>query len=481
MKTEPGNELVSSAKAQTKGRKMKRFILCWLFLLVTVVQAGTSPTPLRPDDFAYGLQLKTIGHGAIYGFPVPSQVYEGCSRPDLVDMQIFSGRVVVPHLLRSQPVNRDVQPALALPFFPLFSGQESPRLPGNIHIATNEKGAIIDIRQEGQGQSSPLISAYILDISQLKRKADWLECSWQGQGEQFTTTVKIEKSNDLQHWQVVVSAAALARLNFGGHSLVRQRIVLPPIRSKYLRLSWPAGKMGITLTQVKAGYNGQVNLRPRQTRVLNPVKDEMDKKKKYRLFYYTSPGFFPVTSLFVRQQQHNSLAKVKIYSRADSKSPWQYRATMLSYQLVNDGVVLRSKAKGIRPTTDKYWRLEVVEGNPGKPGLEIGWAPQQCIFLAQGKGPYVAAYGRAGWAESPHLQVANLLATLDDQRQKKLIRSVQIGRQFILGGQGLLVPQPEFPWRRWLLWTSLFLGVVIIAAMVINLVRQMKSGNNTSD
>ncbi len=453
---------------------MRVVLLVLSLLFSSLAWAGPENKPLVRADFAYGLELTVQGQGAIYGLSVPPQVYQNCSRADLGDMRVFNARGVVPHLLRPQVSKKKSPLPMALPFFPLLGEEGNTKLPPNLHIATDSKGTIIDIRQGQEKQPSIEVSSYIIDATGLRQKADWLEFAWSGQGDHFSTSVKIETSNDLNTWRNLVRKASLAELRFAGHDLVRNRVTTRVGGQKYLRLSWPAGKKGVVLTAVKAGYNKEDITQARTIHYLSGQAGAKDSNGK-TIYSYTSDGHFPVDQVYVRLPQHNSLAQVTVMSRPDEDTSWRQRTTLLSYQLTIDGVRLDSSVKHISPTTDRFWRIELEEvgSSTGPPVLEIGWRPQQLVFVAQGQGPFTIVYGRAGLGpeRSP---VDRLLASIDPRNEKNLVKPAYASHQIILGGKGQLLPSPEIPWRRWLLWASLVVGVLVIGAMALQLFKEMQ-------
>ncbi|CAK8725721.1 DUF3999 domain-containing protein [Candidatus Electrothrix aarhusensis] len=460
-------------------------LLLILFLIVcsTPVQASghDDNQPLQRDDFAYGMDLTISGTHAIYGLTVPAAIYQGCTTSNLGDLRVFNANHAVPHLLRSPVSKEKKRPAQILPFFPLLSDtQGSSGSPPNLHIATNSQGTIIDLRQNVSGESSQLnqtITAYIFDTSglDLEKPADWLELAWEGQGEQFSTSVQLDSSNDLNNWQTQVGSATLAELRFGGHTLLRKRIIVPRgIHQKtYLRLSWPVGKDGVRLTAVKAGYNREEQVHPRTALTLAGKALPVTEQGAAR-YLYDSKGFFPVDQLRIRLPEQNSLSQVSVFSKADEEASWHRRASLLAYRLTVEEVNMESENLAINRTTDRYWLLELADnsGIHQAPTLELGWLPGQLLFMAQGEKPYTVAYGRAGLGAA-RSQVDRLLKAVDPQSEKKLVASAQAGPQKILGGEARLETAEELPWRRWLLWVVLVSGVLVVGMMALKLYKEM--------
>ncbi len=460
---------------------IQAFVFVCSFVYVFPVQASGNDNnrPLQRDDFAYGMDLTISGNHAIYGLTIPAAIYQGCTTSDLGDLRVFNASHPVPHLLRSQVSKETKRPAQALPFFPLLSDiQGGSGSPPDLHIATNSQGTIIDIRQNapgGRSQMNQIITAYVLDTSGLEQPADWLELAWEGQGEQFSTSVRLDSSDDLNSWQTQVRSAALAELRFGSHTLLRKRISVPQgiHRKTYLRLSWPVGKDGARLTGVRAGYNREEQALPRT--VLVPVSKALPVAEQGAARYlYDSKGFFPVDQLRIRLPEQNSLSRISIFSKADEEASWQRRASLLAYRLTVEGVNMESGKLTFNRTADRYWLLE-LEDNSGiqqAPTLELGWLPGQLVFMAQGEKPYTVAYGRAGLGAA-RSQVDRLLKAVDPQSAKKLVAPAQAGSQKILGGKERLEVVEELPWRRWLLWMVLVAGVLVVGMMALKLYKEM--------
>ncbi len=453
-----------------------RFFLIFCFLVSVVsAQAGDIDQPLGLSDFAYGMELSLDGPGAIYGLAVPAPVYQACTRADLGDLRVFGNQGVVPHLLRLPAVKKESTPPKDLPYFPLIGKSGMGQLPPDVHIETTGRGTIINIRQGQKKGEIRIITSYIIDSSMVQEKADWLELEWSGQPNNFSTSVRIETSDDLNNWQSLVRSASLAQLRFNGHELVRNRIALNRGMKKYLRLFWPPGKQGVQLTAVKAGYDTRERKEHRVQHLT--AETEPSAKERKGEFLYASGGFFPVDQVNVKFSRPNSLARVTIFSRARQDEPWQRRTSMLAYQLSITGVDVDNPDRNFAATTDRFWRLVIENSRPGQPApvLELGWLPWELVFIAEGEEPYTLAYGRAG-LEPERFQVDRLLGSLDPQKKKDLIFPAHAGPQTVLGGKQLLAVAAHFPWRRWLLWAALVVGVLVTGAMALKLFHEMKQG-----
>ncbi len=455
---------------------MKRLLV--LLLLLTVAPAhclaADETQPLRREDFAYGMELMVSGNNAIYSLTLPAEVYQGCTRPDLGDLRVFNAHGPVPHLLRQPQAEQTAKPAQDLPFFPLTERSSTSNGGSSLGIAIASNGTLIAINAGGAEKPTQAVSAYLLDVSSLQHFPDWLELAWQRQGgEQFSASVHLESSDDLNSWQYVASAA-LAELSFGGHKLLRNRIELGQhAAGKYLRLSWPSGKDGVSLSAVKAGYESETRTQPRTVLTLTGQPDATASAGR-ATWLYTTDGVFPVDQLNIRLPEQNSLAEFAVSSRADEKGQWQRRASLLAWRLTVNGVNLDNGTLHLAPTTDRFWRLETeASGSSKAPSLELGWLPGQLVFMAQGEGPYSLAYGRTGLLPA-RSQVDQLIRAVEPVSGGTLIEAAKAGAQTVLAGEAALLPKTELPWRVWLLWAGLIAGVLAVGAMAWKLFREME-------
>ena len=232
---------------------MRKLLLCITWLLMTQLAHAVSES-----DFAYGYTLEVDGDGAIYSLTLPEAVYHGLTRADRGDLRVFNSRgVVVPHhIKRAEQQTKLAQPDVSLPIFPLYQDDTNPQMRNGqqVHIVTNDKGAIIDINYGKVGTDTMRkVSAYIIDSSQLTQVPNALVINWQeGEGD-FVASVKVEGSDDLNHWQALVMRSTLSNLHYGEHTLLQRRIDLPLHKLKYLRLTW-LGDKPLLLASVMAQF-----------------------------------------------------------------------------------------------------------------------------------------------------------------------------------------------------------------------------------
>ena len=454
---------------------MKPFIIS-IFLLFSAIPAY--PEQMSPEDFAYGLPLTVNGESPMYRVMLPQSVYLHVSRADIGDMRVFNKQgEIVPHILRSSEDLRTQTPEpVSLPFFPIYAESGSGSFA--FQLSADGKGSILSIRTNSGEHPGGDISAYILDISMADRPIHELDLKWESNSESFVTTVSLDASNDLTHWQSIIAAATLTKLRYGEHQLEQNRIALPDRKARYLRLSWSAGKQGARLYSVKAEFSPMISEPDRNRMMLEGASVKAG-------YEFDTQGLFPTDRINVILPQKNSIARITLKSRANSNSEWKIRHRGVFHNLSVQGTMLKNTPVLLNPViTDRYWRIESDDSGgmgTGIPQLEIAWIPHELVFLARGDAPFQLAYGSARIGSSQS-GTGRLFDNISQQEQYELVKQAIPGQETELSGSDMLKPlPPPFPWKTFLLWTILTAGVGILAWMAWRLYQQMNKESDRKD
>lgn len=445
--------------------------------IVTFLVFGISSAPaarlLSPQDFAYALPLEFEVGGALYEFPLPAAVYQGAARPDLGDLRVFNGNdEVVPHVVRRAPVAPLASSSVPLMFFPIYdeSGARIDDLSLKIHRAPD--GQIVGMESRGSARGGRRVVAYVVDAAALDRPLAGLELNWVAQADDGIFRLDVAYSDNLKDWRSAVRGAAVVRLQYAGHRLERQRVELPGIKARYLRLTWPQSDRALALTAVRGVPTQTAPVVSRDWRRLAAVRAQVGE------YFYDTNGVMPLDRVRVLLPDKNSLVNLRLDSRATPDAEWRLRASGLIYDLEIDARPLRQTEFGFAPAAERYWRirLERRELGLGQPALEVGWSAHTVVFVAQGAGPYRLAYG-SGRAEPVDFNVGELLRPAPRDAGARLApRPVRAGAPQVWGGE----PARRIPlaggWKIWGLWLALGLGVAGLGWMALRLIRQLKQG-----
>ena len=485
---------------------MRYFLLAMVLLLIPLSTNAT----IRPNDFAYGRPLVLKENGAVYRIDVPLEVYKTLSTSDMSDIAIFNGaEVAVPHIIRLPKTKTGIsETTKPLPFFPLYQVENATDKNGlSVRINKREDGTIISIDSDDNGAvNGKRFSGYLIDISKHTSPIDALDFTWPANTEDFTTDVTLEYSNDLTKWETLVPRSTIVLMRFNGQEIVRKRIENPghaiapriiagaalpsmddrtkgkpkvKLVARYLRLRWLSGSNGPELKEVLAVQQIGEPQRKRIWTTIDRMPEGNDSNNKITAFEYDSAARLPVDQIRIGFAEKNTLAKVKVFSRPDLESKWRFRQSSVLYNLEFDKTSLIQDTIHTGPASDRYWRLEIEgskSGSLGKaPVVKLGWLPHELLFVAQGEGPFVFAYGSARLGEkASEANPPELLSRIIGKNENALVKNAYLSGKITLGGPDLLVPIPSpLPWRDWILWCVLILGVGIIAKMAFSLLKGM--------
>jgi len=464
---------------------MRYFVLAALLLLSPSIAKAT----IQPSDFAYGMPISIEKGGAVYRFSVPREVYETVVLSDLNDIRIFnSAKVAVPHTLRKPRKKIEIPEIIKrLPFFPLFrtiSRTEKDNL--SVRIEKDGDGTIINVESSnGETGEERTLSGYIIDASKYEKPIHKLDITWLTEEENFITTITVEYSDDLTNWSSLVPRATLARMKFSGHKINIKRIQLPVKTANYFRLSWPIGRKGIEVKQMLAIMQSG---KPEKENIWFAISGKHkpdDTKTKIKAYEYDSTAQLPVDRIRLRFHDKNTLVKATIYSRTSLEEEWHQWKKAIFYDLDFDQATLLQDTVTIGQTSDRYWRVEFEGDTSGDSGslpiLKLGWLPHELLFVAQGEGPFMLAYGSAIIGkEELNNNTTGLLAHVMGEDEDGLLKEATLLPKMLLGGSDQLTPEPlPLPWRKWLLWGVLAMGVGIIAKMAMSLGKVMNKAKDT--
>ncbi len=435
-----------------------------------------------PEMFAYGMRLEANGDQALYETPLPLAVYQGTTRADLGDIRIFNAKgAVVPHALR-QPLTkseRTPRTNTPVPFFPITGRADQPLGDISLHIKRNQEGKIVEVNIAGDSETKTggKLLGYLVDATSLQTGIDSLQLSWADADSGFSSKILVEKSPDLLYW-TAVTTGSITQLRHLGHRLDHNTIEFTTSAAKYYRLTWPAGQgLPSAMTGVTAlSHADTVTTQPQHLWTAPPANLAENKKTTY---LFDLKGNIEVQRVKIRLREKNTLAEVRLCSGKTPDKPEMEHWRGLAYTLDINGESLSTPAVAVKPGTHRYWMLTVEESENSlgmPPVVEFGWQPRRLVFLAQGDGPFLLAYGSTR-VEPTRFQVNTLLDRFRSEKGREISpRIITTGAQYALGSEKNLRPSLQsLPWRKYLLWAVLFAGVAFIGWMTRNLYKQMQA------
>jgi hypothetical protein len=426
----------------------------------------------RPQDFAYAIAIQADAQDALYQVEIPAAVYRGVTRADLGDLRVFNAQgEIVPHAFKPRATgSAEKAAAIELPLFPLYaeSGVEVEGM--DVRIQKRADGTIVNIVSHGKNVAAQRkLRGYVLDASGLAKPLQALSFDWTSAGEGFAGKVRIEGSDDLARWNVLVPDAPLVSLEFGGHSLQQKRVELRAQKHKYLRVSWPQNQKPLELVSVRAEPAASIVEAQRVWQAF-AAPSAGGKTGEYE---YDLGGHFPFDRARVELPQVNTLAQLQMLSRSKPDENWRPVTNATVYRLRREGEDLKSPDIVASGRGERYWLLRVDQKGggigAGVPVLNIGWVPQQLVFTARGAGPFQLAYGNRE-AKAVAYPIDSLIPGYKTETELR-VKPAKLGEPVTLAGVSRLREPVDY--RKWALWASLVLGVAVLGWMAYRLSRQM--------
>jgi hypothetical protein len=443
--------------------------------LLAAMSAALPAYAEAPGDFAFGAPVETSGREALLRLELTPPVYEGVLRPDLSDLRVFNAAgEVVPHAFLPRMEDATAPPqALRVPLFPL-RGAAAAGVEG-LDVRVDQTGGRtrVTVRGRDGGSRDVALLGYLADLTALERPLQALLPVFSPRTGDVAAKLRVEGSDDLFSWTLLADGAPVLRLESGGQKLERTRVELAPRKVNYLRLSWPGSAPAPELAALAVELAQATPRAPRAWKSATAIAAEKPGEYAFDL-----GGRFPVDRLRLALPQANTVAAVQILARARPDDPWRPVASASVYRLVRDGVEVNSPDLTLATSADRYWLVRVDPRGgglgSGAPGLAAGWLPHRLVFAARGAGPFQIVWGSR--AAKPAVYPVEMLvpgyrreAGMDQSALP--IGAARIGATRPLAGDAAI--RERIDWKRWLLWSSLVLGVTALAWMAFRLAWQV--------
>lgn len=455
---------------------MKRLLLAGIACAMSLSHAAET---LTPDQFDWQQAIKTgAPDAAIYRFELPAAVHAGVRRADLGDIRIFNGAgEVVPHaLITDEPPPKTDVATTSVTFFPLRQigkqGDNSISTSISVSVRRIANGALVSTQLSPAARAEVRLVGYVLDASAIKGARRALLLNWQAHPDGTVQTVQIDGSDDLQTWRQIGSETQLVDLRSGDQQLQNQRVDLAGSKHRYFRLRWPAGQDGIVITSAAV-----------ETTSMAATPNRMRWSSSGPVRPGSAPGEFlfesaaqPVAVVRLDLPQLNTVVPLQIHHRRNEHDSWHVIANTVAYRLMRNNEELRSPPIEVCCSTDRYWRITLDQRGggigSGLPEVQLGWIPQQGLFVARGSAPFLLAYGNANIA--PATFAASTL--IPGYRAEQYPGFTEASFDAPVARAAPVVAPAEkasFEWRTIALWGVLVAGVLLLAVMVWRLLRQM--------
>ncbi|MEB4675137.1 DUF3999 domain-containing protein [Enterobacteriaceae bacterium G50] len=414
-----------------------------------------------PRDYATGMTLETSSSSPWYRLALPREVYQHSAWPDLRDVRVFNQQGErVPFSLISKPTAPAATDSVALRLFPLAaspiaateaSAPQTIRLKAANGVEIHLQGD--EVKSLGQSYLLTLPESREASLHLTQLRLDWADSntSWQGKA-------AIYASRDLSHWQHVQENAPLMDLSRDGDRLkmntVAAELTLSPKGQRYVLLvldpqtAMPALKGVTAIAQPAEPVTERIQL---PAAVANTTPSEA-------IWRWDQPQ--PLSTLSITLMEEGVLP-VDIAWRSDEKSAWRPLTKSVLFN-VNDQT---QEAFPLSEHVVEAIRITTVDAHLPQtlPRVTGAREAKVLVFNAQGKGPYMLAWGNKA-AENVALSLNQLIPeslpaskNIDTLPWAQPLEAVKLGGDARL--QAVNAGEQQKLWIALAVWAVLIVGV----------------------
>lgn len=460
----------------------------WVLVLSPLI-AHADALP-RPPDFAYGIPITARSPAPLQEIAVPQRVYEAVTQTNLSDIRVFNhtGDVLSYALSSPAPARSREQP-VNVPFFPLPSDIVEGAESFSLQFRTSESGTVVDLRsgaQRGTASAGPL--GYLIDASQIERGIEQITLQWDEMTPwSVNTFVTLQSSGDLATWQSIGKPFPILRLRHGSATIERNTLHLGNTHARYYWLKFAPSSPRIELTAVRVQPVAAQTPPVREWKQLMGTRDAKESTAQASAFIFDAGGVMPIDGFRVSLPRPNIAASVQVRSAPNANGPWMLRSQGIVYRIdTSEHEAVHDDLPGAGTLSNHRWfLLTVTEGFEGLgadvPALAVSWIPHRLIFIADGKAPYVLAYGN-GNLKSTQQGSTPSLNTLLGGALGPAAKDAVLGQEQQLGGDGRrdIAPPPSNTGKKVLLWSVLLGGVAVLMCMALRLARNLRASDTPS-
>ncbi len=442
-----------------------------LFLLIAVPVIALVGTR---EDYGWQWTVRTDAEAGAYRIVLDDAVYQRTQSPVLKDLDVIDAQAQpVPTALLAPALSQAPAEWIDVPWFPLPAHSAPVDIAAISEIATD--GSLRRVEMRGEPGVRGSLEGLLLDTSQVRGLVRSLQFTWQAGQAPFDRGYELLASDDLKRWERVEDELHLIDLTNNGQRILRDRIDIPALEARYLRLT-PKHADGtpLTLTSVRAQVvPAQVEQSDWQWRTLEARR--VDDGDGQRHFEFELDGRFPIARADV-QLPGNSSQEWRLEARETADAAWsQVTGSWIAYRLQSGQGNAASPPQALSAITRaRHWRLTARQPLAAQPELRLGYRPEVLVFVAQGQPPYQLVAGSARASRGDDAAVPRMLDALHAQHgehwQPPMAR-LDAARE--LAGHAALTPA-ETPrdWKAWLLWSLLIAGALMVVGFAVSLLRK---------
>lgn len=453
-----------------------------------------SAEPPSIADFAFRYLLDANDEGRVYRVHVTNEIFRGLRRPYEVDIAVFDADTnPVPFIVRDavRPYRAPDESAqgepvkVTAPLFPLPAARGASAPMMDVTIKTGEDGQVIEIESSGKAPAGGARTGrFLADLSKVVAPRDGrpvtgydIEIPAVGEAD-AAAYVDVYSSDNLRDWRQAARREPLIRLRRGDDVVASGVIELDssgPARYLMLEIDGEWELPDSVVISVRVGEREDEIERDSETFTGVPDAES-------RSAVYDTSGAFPASEIdFILETPGVYMASIS--SRNDESDEWRWRGDVRLSLIKNDAGEGRNAPIRVSRTNDRFWRLTMRDSFPlPPPAMRMSWHPKELVFVAQGKPPYILAFG--GSVDSSGLaSLARpdlMQAVLDGIGERSILEAGVVANASPISPDQ--PPNPERggaetdrPWMKYAVWAVMVAGALLLSWIAWSLIRQGKT------
>ena len=437
-----------------------------LFPIILLTLASTVKAETSPEDYAYRARLSETDQ-ALQRVVLPMDVIINLTHTGLSDLAVFNfiGKQLPHAITRTPQTVIEHNRQLAFREFDRYLQQNSKTV--TTRKQTQQADSLSELQTTETIAVQSLRKNYLIELSVNDKTLnfDRIELTWEHEPAGQILEVRVEVGNELDKLRVIKSRKSLT--NQESKDLNWRSIGGIPRNKKYLRLTPVNDVTSFELQNVVGHYRENED-----APVLTYQPDiETSEQDGVQFYTFEFPSKVRAEAIRIVPTDANRVINgdlFAIWGKNEARKPIR---TGYRQHNINADDVKPSIPIGLpRRTYQSIWftsRAELAEA----PRVELIYPQYELIFLGDDIGPYTLAWGNyEGNSEKIDLN-GILKGDLRQAQQRSAL--VTLGSIRESGGPSRLMPQPETPWKKWLLWTLLILAAIVTGRMAFRLYREL--------
>ena len=438
-----------------------------LLLLSAIFISFLGTAFATPQQYAFQAELSASTQ-ALQRVELSLDILLAVTRADLGDVTVFdvTGKPM-PSWVRKTTIQK-IEKQFDLPINLFNTYQQS----SSKTITTREQN-------QDQDQLSESTTTEIVPIEQARQdyviglpEADTgmkivsIELIWTHEPADQLLNLRIDTGSDVDSWRTIQSKKSLTN-QFSDDAQWRTIVDIPE-GEKYLRLTPINSIRSFELSQAIGTYSQNLTERKiwHQLGVLQKTSNQEDH------LGFDMPSPIQALELRLIPGEQQTLINGDLFASQTGFEQKRLIGGNIQQHNISGGEIKPSKSIKLPGQNYVHWWFKPNQQPISPTRAEVAFPVYELLFLGNGKGPFVLAWGNHE-SEAPSNDLINILSP--EQRQQPVSELVQPRTVQTAGGESRLSPQAKIPWLKWLLWLLLAAAVITTAKMALSLYRDMNT------